>query len=226
MNGDRETTADDGAQRAAPNRRGWLWAALAVIVVGAVVGIAVAVNSGTDDTAQPAASTPTTTPAPDSATPDAATPQAATPDATPGDGADGAAPDRGPAEPVAFDETAVVTDGVTASVTGIESVTGEAKLPGEISGPALRVTAEIANDTDAAIDLTTTVVTVYYGDDLLQASPVSLPEGSPFPRSVAPGEKASGTFVFEVPEDQRGRVRVEVDLVVTEPIVAFEGSLS
>ena len=108
---------------------------------------------------------------------------------------------------------------------GTRRIAGPAVLPGEIGGPALRITVEVRNDSDATIDLRTATVTAAYGDPVQPANPISKPEGKAFENEVSPGQSATGVFVFEVPADQRGYVRVDVDLSVDQPIVAFEGAV-
>lgn len=149
--------------------------------------------------------------------------------ATPSDAAtspptDVPAPDRATLAPAPIDGVSDVPGGPSVRVTKIEAVDGEAVVPGEIAGPALRVTVEVQNTTEDALDLRTATVTLSYGDPWQVGNPVSKPEGAAFPASVAPGETASGTFVFEVPQDARGHVRVELDLSVDDPIIAFEGA--
>lgn len=135
------------------------------------------------------------------------------------------APGRETAPPINLDKSAAPIRGIVVSVESIKSVQGEATQPGEVSGPALSVTVRIDNPSDAPVDLTTAVVTLFYGSAQLGANPISKPAGAAFPRSVAPGQSVSGTFVFEVPTDGRDQVRIQVDLSVADPIVVFEGAV-
>ena len=65
--------------------------------------------------------------------------------------------------PVALDEPAFFGNGVVARVTSLEAVQGEARGPGEIAGPALRVVVEIRNTSERAVSLARSVVIVSYG---------------------------------------------------------------
>lgn len=211
--------------------------AAAVVVIGGGIALAVGLSSGgvsaapggVGSSASPGTDEPSSSPAPNgTATGEA--PDGST--ATPGSGSDepddpsASAPDaRETLPPVDLAAPVAVDGGPTVSVRRIESVTGEAVLPGEVSGPAVRVTVEVKNGSAKAIDLTTAAVTLFAGSSDLQASPVTKPAGKAFPSEVEPGRTAEGAFVFELPEGQRADVRIEVDLSVSDPLIAFEGDI-
>jgi hypothetical protein len=115
---------------------------------------------------------------------------------------------------------------VKVALTSIAPVQGVATIPGEIAGPALRVGVEITNDTSAAVDLTATVVNLYYGAQATPALTLTEPGASPLPASVAPGASAKGVWVFTVPTDQRDAVKIEVDLEADVSVVLFSGPVS
>ncbi|EXJ53240.1 MULTISPECIES: DUF4352 domain-containing protein [unclassified Microbacterium] len=221
--GDDADRADDATARARRNRV-LIGGAVAVVVAAIAIVIGVmAARTGASDAASP---TPAATSG--AATSPGASPTASVP-APSGSGTpastDAPAPGRETLPPVSLDDTAEVPAGPGVRVTSIEAVEGEAVVPGEIAGPALRVTVEVDNTTADAIDLRTATVTLSYGDPLQPGNPISKPAGAAFPDSVEPGQTASGTFVFEVPKDQRDRVQIAVDLSIDDPIVAFEGSV-
>ncbi|MBD5786522.1 hypothetical protein IF650_10040 [Cellulosimicrobium terreum] len=217
-----------------------------VLVVLAVVIILVLTGRGAADDAEPG-STPSAAPSSsstDGTTGDADASQEPTGDE--GDEGDEAPAEKattGPAKgasddestvdqdgrvtqaPSGFDESAEPAGDVTVEVVEVEKVEGLAELPGEIGGPSLRFTVEIHNGSDEALDLRTVVVNAYYGTDRTPAITLVKPGSAPFPASVGPGDDAQGTFVYNVPPDQRDLVRVEVDLGVGAEIVAFEGSV-
>lgn len=205
-------------------------AVVAGVILLAGIGVAIAMGVGgsrsADPAASPGAAAPTKAlPSPGSSPPASAPPSTAPQSPTPG-GEQSTDPDgRQTLPPADFDDAVAVEGGARVSVSSIEDVDGEAVVPGEVSGPAVRITVEVENDTEEAIDLTTAVVTVYAGESGLQANPVSKPAGKAFPSEVAPGNTAQGAFVFELPEDQRSGVRVEVDLSVSDPLIAFEGDI-
>ncbi|WP_394278174.1 DUF4352 domain-containing protein [Microbacterium sp.] len=214
-------------------------AAVAVAVVAAIgIGMAfgfgrVSASPGESPGISPSATDPVTSPAASASPEPDATDQSPAP-ATPApdesdegesEGDEPTAPDaRETLPPAAFDDPIEAEGGLVVSVSSIESVTGEAVVPGEVSGPAVRVTVRIENESDETVDLTTAVVTLF-GASELQASPVTKPAGKSFPLEVGAGKAASGAFVFELPKDERTDVRVEVDLSVAEPLIAFEGAV-
>ena len=127
------------------------------------------------------------------------------------------------ADPIPPDEVADFGTGVTAAIVDVEAVDGVAALPGEISGPALRVTVRLTNGSAAALDLGQTLVDVTYGADRTPGLALGEPGGAPLAGSLAPGASAQGVYVFGIPVDERGQVQVTVMYDVTAPIVVFEG---
>lgn len=123
-----------------------------------------------------------------------------------------------------FDDEAPIDEGVTVTMSGLESVEGEASMPGEIAGPSLRFDVTFTNDSDEAYSLISAVTNVYYGDEQIPAIELAEPGGVALPAEVAPGETATGTFVYNVPTEDRDRVRITVDYAAAEPSVVFEGS--
>lgn len=141
-------------------------------------------------------------------------------------GAPGSVADRSTLAPVPLEGEAEVSSAQSVVLRSIEAVDGEAVIPGEVGGPALRVTVESSNTSDIAIDTPAVVVNLYYGPDRIPAGSLLNPGGQEFPSSIAPGNTATGVYVFTVPVDQRDNVLVEVDVAVEEPVVLFEGAIS
>jgi hypothetical protein len=129
-----------------------------------------------------------------------------------------------PAVPI--NQTADFGTGLTLRVTDIEAVNGQAKSPGEIAGPALRLTLKATNDTKKAISLGTTVVEVSYGADKTPGVQLMNPGGKPFAGAVKPGGSATGTYVFTVPVDQRKQIQVTMSYAASKPTVVLEGPVS
>ncbi|GAA1851444.1 hypothetical protein ACFFOM_11115 [Microlunatus capsulatus] len=178
--------------------------------------------------------TPTASPVPTAAPSSAGPTAAASPTARTSPSASATAeeePEEAPAPtaevstkpPVPLDEPEEVEEGLTARVSRLEAVAGEASGPGEVSGPAVRATVTLTNRSGERVDLSSTVVNLYHGADEAPGSALSGPGTRALPRSVAPGERASGTFVFAVPEDRRSDVLITVDYSVDTPVVAFRG---
>ncbi|MFQ4147846.1 hypothetical protein AAGW05_03975 [Arthrobacter sp. LAPM80] len=115
--------------------------------------------------------------------------------------------------------------GVTATVGGIQAVDGKGRGPGQISGPAVRFTVTLTNGGTTPIDTGMVVVNVDGGPDHIPALVLSGPGVVNFPASLAPGQKASGTFVFLIPNNQRNEVRIFFNYDVSSSIVAFEGAV-
>lgn len=219
----------EGAARMKP-RNVALIAAGAVVVLGlAAAGIWWGVTNGpaSSPVAADSARTPTASSAPGassapspSATGAPATGSTPAPSTVPG-AAGAALPQR---QPVAMESTTSVVKGVTVAMTKLESVKGEAEGVGEIAGPAIRFTLAFSNAGAAAYPTQGVVVNVYYGKDNTPALPLSKPGGTTLAASVAAGSTASATYIFTVPEDQRGSVIVTVDYQAGAPAIAFQGA--
>ena len=168
-------------------------------------------------------------PAPGRPDPDAAPPAPGPPDP----GAKDAAPPAGKIinepPPVAkakgFEKQADVAEGVATKVKAMKAVNGEARGVGEVSGPAVQFTLEVTNSTKEPISLAEAVVNVEAGADRFPAEELSGPGVIPFPPEVAPGQKVSGVFVFQIPPEQRKTVRVLFHYQAVSPVAAFEGSV-
>jgi hypothetical protein len=114
--------------------------------------------------------------------------------------------------------------GLTVELASIAAVQAEAKGPGEISGPGLRVTVAAANDGEDAVSLDSVVVFLSYGSDRTPATQFTS-SSEPLAGDLSPGSSRQGTYVFTVPTDQRDDVRVEVSYTGSAPTVAFTGSV-
>lgn len=128
-------------------------------------------------------------------------------------------------EPVELDETATLTKGLSAEVTDLEAVDGEAEGIGEVAGPAVRFTITLANNTDKPISTDSTVVNVEAGPDAIPALQLSGPGGTSFPNVIEPGESGSATLIFNLPPDLREDVRIYLNHQADLPIAAFTGAV-
>jgi hypothetical protein len=127
------------------------------------------------------------------------------------------------APPVAIDAEADAGTGMTFRLEALEAVTGEATGPGEIAGPAVRVTVVATNDSPSPVVLEGVVVDLTYGNDGTSAAPLSGPGVVRFSGEVSPGASATAVYVFDVPLDQRGDVSVLVSYLASVSPVVFEG---
>ncbi len=223
-----EKQAPEGASGRMRPRSIALIAIGAVVVLGlAAAGIWWGIANGpaaspvaADSTHAPqASSAPSATAAP---TPSASSSTGSSPAPTSVPGAAGA--DLPQREPVAMESTTNVVKGVTVAMTKLDSVKGQAEGVGEVAGPAIRFTLAFSNSGDAAYPTQPIVVNVYYGKDNTPALPLSKPGGTTLPASVPAHGDASATYIFTVPEDQRGSVIVTVDYQAGAPAIAFQGA--
>lgn len=174
----------------------------------------------------PAASSPATPSASGASTPDPSASASGPPSAS--------APASGPATvvPTAATKTTTVPldkkgdlgRGVVASVSKVESVKGVAKGPGEIAGPAVRVTVRVANGSSKRLNMQLALVNLYYGKDKAPASPLSGPKASPLSAPIPPGKTDSGRYVFSVPNNERDPLLVEFSYTTDAPTVIFKGT--
>lgn len=131
--------------------------------------------------------------------------------------------DQSVAATVPFDRSSSVAEGITADISAMKAVSGEARGPGEVSGPSLRFTVTIHNQTTTAISTANVVVNVGAGTDNIPAISLSGPGVLGFTDNILPGESGSGTYVYLVPLNERGTVRILVNFEVNSTIAAFEG---
>jgi hypothetical protein len=206
------------------SRRQWLLAALGVVVVVAVVlAITLSGSDGTSSSKDAAGST-SATGSSGTATGTSAGGAAGTASATatPSGVAD---PNKPPAAlpAVGLDATAAAGTGVTARLTAIDSVQSKAGAPGQVAGPALRVTVRIKNGTNADFSLDGVAVNLSYGKDNTPGSPAEDSSSSPFTGTLPAGDEAEGVYVFSVPKDSRDVVTVEVGYQPGAPLMIFSG---
>ena len=128
------------------------------------------------------------------------------------------------ADPVPLESPASVADAQVK--LAVEAVNVEATVPGEVSGPAVRVKVT-ATAGSTALDLSGASVTVTYGQDSAPAVMLTSDEQSQtLPDSVAAGGEATGVYDFAVPEGARDQVVVRVYLNSQEPVAVFSGAVS
>lgn len=219
---------DDEAARPAALRRRFLLIGIpaAVLVAALVAFLLVRGGSGGTSTAAPGAAgsssaapagTPGAPGSPVSVPPPLPTPTPSGPTAN--------ATDLPPAlPPVPLSAAASQSNGVVATLPRIEGIQGTATGPGNIAGPAVRVTVRLANGTGAPVSLGGVAVNMYYGADRTPASPLDDPSQSPFGGAMlAPGATADGVYVFSVPAGARDAVTVEVGYQAGAPLLLFTG---
>ena len=225
------STRDDGSASRPPTAgptwsRRWLLAGAAA-VLALVLGLLLltgrgdgAATTGTDRAA------PSTAAATDAAPPTTA-PPLPTPQPTPlPTGATEDVDSPPPTLPeVPLDAVATVGNGVTATLPAVEAIEGTAVGPGNIAGPAVRVTVRLTNGTGAAVSLSGVAVNLYFGPDRTPAPPLDDPSARPVTGVLEAGASAEGVYVFTVPAGDRDRVTVEVGYEAGAPLLLFTGAV-
>ncbi|WP_157498572.1 hypothetical protein [Geodermatophilus sp. Leaf369] len=125
--------------------------------------------------------------------------------------------------PVGLQDEGAAGDGVTGALVDLTAVDGQATGPGNVAGPALRVTVQLTNGTGTAMALDSVTVTATHGPDAVPASPLDDPAVVVFSGSLEPGASAEGVYVFSVPLDSRGVFSVQVSHGVGAPYMVFTG---
>jgi len=109
----------------------------------------------------------------------------------------------------------------------VVSVQSVAKGPGEISGPAIKVTISLKNGTKHAISVNQVTVNVSYGSNGSPSIAVlGDPSSKPFSGTAAPGATARGTYIFDIAKNQRSDVSISVSYAALSPIVVFKGAVT
>jgi hypothetical protein len=222
-----------------PTRRRVVAAVIAVLVVVAILVVVRLASGGTSSSPSSVASgspsataTSPATPAPSVSASGPSTSATPSPAATtPASPAPSATTPETPKvlqthKPVPIKTPAPFGDGVTAAIVSVVPVQSVAKGPGEISGPAIKVTISLKNGTKGAISVNQVTVNVSYGK---QASPASNiqgdPSNKPFSGTVAVGASAAGTYIFDIPTNERSNVSISVSYAALSPIVVFTGAV-
>lgn len=190
---------------------------MGAVVIGTMFALAACTPSVSDDVADRGGSA--------SPTPSATQilPPGATDAPGDGDGPQEAAPL--PTEEAALGETVAFDTGISVKIDEVESMTVEAETPGEVSGSAVVVTVTAANDTAEALSLESAVVTL----SAIDGEPgIGTTAGAPEPLkgSLAPGEDASGRYVFMLGSAEGRDVSVSVNYAAGQPVAIFTGKAS
>lgn len=221
----------DEEQVAARTRRRMPWIiGAAAVVIALVLGIGFATGwgaggqgadePGTGASASPSSGAPKPTPSSTGGAVDPTDPaETEEPETEP------SASPRETLAPVPLDQPVAPAEGVNVTLSSIRPIAGEASVPGEVAGPALEITVHVENAGSGAAVTDTLVVNVYYGDQRTPANILVNPRKD-LPLSIDAGDSADGLYAFSVPEAERGRIVVEVDLSVDLPVVLFEGAVS
>ena len=208
------------------SRRRTAVAAVLGLLAAVLVVLALTTGGSDDEPAGAAGATPSATSAAPSAAPTtvALAPAADTPAPT-GPTTDADEPPASLA-PVPLDQPAAVGDGVTARVVSLDAVDATGVGPGNVTGPALRVTVAMTNGTAGALPLGGVAVDLASGPELVPASPVNDPSAAPFSGTVAAGGTAQGVYVFSIAAADRADVTLSVGYEAGAPVLVFTGAAS
>ncbi|MBS1836902.1 MAG: hypothetical protein JST64_04325 [Actinobacteria bacterium] len=132
--------------------------------------------------------------------------------------------DPGTLPGVPFDRPVEVGNGVTIRLTGVQAVQADAKLPGEISGPAVRFTVSVTNGSTSPVGLDNVSV-VLNGSGGTPTATVTDPSAPPLSGSVAPGATATGTYTFSLAVADRDDSNLTIKYSEATPTASFTGSL-
>jgi hypothetical protein len=127
--------------------------------------------------------------------------------------------------PAAFDSAPAAAPGLAVAVVQTNAIEGTADAPGEIAGPAVQFVVEFRNSTDQPISLTQVAINSDYGSDRTPALELTQEESEQVPDEVGPGQSVTGSYVYNIPLEERDLVRLLVFTNVDNPVVAFEGSV-
>jgi hypothetical protein len=129
--------------------------------------------------------------------------------------------------PVSLRAVADFGTGVAAKIMSIKAIEYHAVGPGQVSGPGLRLVIQVSNGTAKPVGLDNAVVTIADargtpGVDMYGPGSLSYPLRG----LLAPGHKASGTYVFTIPAGYRAPVTVNFSYAGGGPVVLFKGDAS
>lgn len=111
--------------------------------------------------------------------------------------------------------------GIKARIAATRGVTVKNVLPGEIAGPAVAIEVEYSNTGQKQVSLENSIVSVNY--DGQEASAMTGSPAKTPPRELAPGQKATGVYVFGIPENKRKKVTIRVSYSPDAPQLVFNG---
>ena len=97
--------------------------------------------------------------------------------------------------------------------------------PGELSGPALKVSLTLTNSGASTLALSTTVVTMDTLDGVPASAVESAADAVPFHGILAAGATLTGRYLFLAPM-QGEDIRVSFSTSTEQPVVLFSGSPS
>lgn len=123
--------------------------------------------------------------------------------------------------PVPAGEIVAVPSGPTVSLDAVERVEAQASGPGEVAGPALALTVTVTNGAGGPLTLDDVVVNLYGQEGAPGSLFVSDPRMQPLTGELAPGDRATGTYVLSLPPTDDGQLIVSVAVGADVPTPLF-----
>lgn len=115
--------------------------------------------------------------------------------------------------------------GVEVALTSIRRLQMKGMGPGEISGPALRITVRVSNYTDTAISIDSAVVNLTDSKGRV-GTPYAGSPARPLAGTIDAGRKATGVYVFSVKKSARSPITVTVTYEPGAETALFVGNAS
>lgn len=122
--------------------------------------------------------------------------------------------------PVPADQPVEIVGDVVGSIVGIERVTVQGRLPGEMTGPGLKITVKIDNGTASPLRVDSSTVTLE-DSEMSPAPPISADDAKPLDGTIAAGQSAQGVYLFGFPEPMSGPVTITVNYSPDRPVAVF-----
>jgi hypothetical protein len=131
--------------------------------------------------------------------------------------------------PVPLGKAGSFASGIAVRILAAKTFHARAHRPGEISGPAVRVNAEITNNTGKAISLAGLAVTCAEGNGKTPLVSFLSPPARPFRGTLAGGAHARAVYVFELSHGSHATkhsLTFKLGNSATKSIVQFYGKVS
>ena len=122
-------------------------------------------------------------------------------------------------------ESAEIGTGVTVEVEDVKAVTGTARGPGEVGGPAAAVTVKITNSSAVAIPLNQVQVTAE--DSAGTPAPsLSGDPAAPMSGNLDAGQDASGVYVFSLGQSHQNPLKLAISYGAGAPVALYTADVS
>jgi hypothetical protein len=130
-----------------------------------------------------------------------------------------------PLQTVSFTSTAGFRKvALTAAIADPARVHAQARIPGEIAGPALSFTLQLTNHGRASLDLDTNIAVTAH--DAAGVPFTALTTSThPVSGTLRSGAHASGHYVFHLPDNTKNPVTIEVTYAATAEVARFAGPI-